>query len=88
MLHQFYIIEIKQYPNGEYEHNVQWAYDEDQDTAQRKAEAKAYELLQAAALSETATHSVTVLSDEGFRVMGKCYHNIVNTRREVRFDEE
>ena len=76
-MYQFYIIEIKQYPNGEYEHTVNWEYDTNQDLAQRKAEAKAYELLQGAALSETVTHSVTVLSDEGFKIMGKCYHNIV-----------
>lgn len=76
MLYQFYVIEIKKTAAGEYEHNVFWAYDENLDLAQRKAEAKAYELLQVAALSETQTHSVTVLSDEGFVVFNKCYHNV------------
>lgn len=79
MLHQFYIIEIKQYPNGEYEHNLYWEYDQNIDTAQRKAESKAHDLLSVAALSETVTHSVTVLSDEGFKGLGQCYHNIPRT---------
>lgn len=75
-MYQFYIIEIKKYPNGEYEHNVDWAYDANPDLAQRKAESKAYDLLKAAALSETTTHSVAVMSDEGFTVLNKCYHNV------------
>lgn len=75
-MYQFYIIEIKKFPSGEYEHNVDWAFDEDQDLAQRKAESKAYDKLKAAALSETTTHSVTVTSDEGFSVLNKSYHNI------------
>lgn len=79
MLHQFYVIEIKQYPNGEYEHSLSWEYDEDNDLARRKAESKAYDLLKSAALSQTVTHSVTVLSDEGFTGLTKCYHNIPRT---------
>lgn len=75
-MYQFYILEIKKFSNGEYEHNVDWAFDEDQDLAQRKAESKAYDMLKAAALSETTTHSVTVMSDEGFSVLNKSYHNI------------
>lgn len=81
-MYQFYIIEIKKNTNGEYEHNVYWAWDADQDLAQRKAESKAFELLTAAALSETLTHSVTVLSDEGFKVMNKAYHNVVPSGEE------
>lgn len=76
-MYQFYIIEVKKYQSGEYEHNVLWAWDQDQDKAQRKAESSAFELLKDAALSETITHSVTVFSDEGFPVMSKCYHNII-----------
>lgn len=75
-MYQFYVIEIKKFPSGDYEHNVDWAFDEDQDLAQRKAESKAYKILESAALSETTTHSVTVMSDEGFSVLNKCYHNV------------
>lgn len=74
-MYQYYIIEIKK-TNGEYEHNVLWAFDADQDTARRKAESKAHELLAVAALSETTIHSVTVLSDQGFTLMNKCYQNV------------
>lgn len=79
MLYQFYIIEIKQYPNGEYEHQLYWEYDTDRDLARRKAESKAYDLLKSAALSQTVTHSVTVLSDDGLSCLGKCYHNLPRT---------
>ena len=78
-MYQFYIIEIRKNVNGEYEHNVRWAFDANLDLARRKAEAIAYELLMVAALSETITHSVTVLSDEGFVVFNKCYHNVQPT---------
>lgn len=76
-MYQYYIIEIRKYPNGEYEHYVYWAYDEDPDVARRKAESKAYELLKDAALSQTSIHSVTVLSDDGFSIMSKNYRNNV-----------
>lgn len=55
---------------------MEWTYDVNPDLAQRKAESKAYDMLKAAALSETITHSVTVMSDEGFTVLNKCYHNV------------
>ena len=40
MVTQFYIVEVQQNPQGEYGHLVHWAYDEDPDLAQRKAESK------------------------------------------------
>lgn len=74
-MYQYYIIEIKKLPNGEYEHNVFWEYDADQQAAQRKAESKGYDLLSKAALSNTVLHSVTVLSDDGFTVLSRSYRN-------------
>ena len=76
-MYQFYIIEIRKLPNGEYEHEVFWEWDDDKQVAQRKAESKAYDLLSKAALSETVIHSVTVLSDDGYQVMTKNYRNNV-----------
>jgi len=73
---QYYVIEIIKDAQGQYSHNVHWTFDESADKARRKAESKAYELLSAASLSETKVHSVTVLSDDGFLVMSKCYKNI------------
>ena len=72
---QYYIIEILKNENG-YGHNVSWAFDADRDLARRKAEARAYELLAEAAVDETYLHSVTVLADDGFEVMSKCYRNV------------
>ena len=45
MLFQNYIAEIKRYHNGEFEHNVFWAWDEDEDKARLKAESKYHEIL-------------------------------------------
>lgn len=75
---QYYIIEIQQYPNGEYGHLVHYAYDEDPDKARLKAEAKYHEILSYAAVSETKKHSAVILSDESFPVLYQCYkHNVV-----------
>lgn len=76
-MYQYYIIEIKKFSNGEYEHNVFWQYDDNERIAQRKAESKAFELLANAALSQTVVHSVTVLSDDGFTVFTRNYRNNV-----------
>ena len=47
---QYYIVEIKMV-NGEFEHQVHWAYDADATTARLKAESKYHEVLAAAAVS-------------------------------------
>lgn len=80
MVTQFYIVEVQQNPQGEYGHLVHWAYDEDPDLAQRKAESKYYEVLTAAAISNTITHSAILFSTEGFPLQHKCYHNIKNVQ--------
>lgn len=79
---QFYIIEIKEV-NGEYEHEVSWAYDEDTDKARLKGESLYYAKLSAAAVSEFAQHSVTLISDEGFPVMNQCYKHEIVPEEEV-----
>ena len=76
MVTQFYIVEIQQNPQGEYAHLVHWVWDEDPDLAQRKAESKYYEVMTAAALSNTMTHSAILFSTEGFPMMHGFYHNI------------
>lgn len=76
MVTQFYIVEVQQNLQGEYAHLVHWAWDEDPDLAQRKAESKYYEILTAAALSNTMSHSAILFSAEGFPLEHKCYHNI------------
>ena len=74
---QFYIVEIKQFPNGEYEHQVHYAWDEDATKAQLKAESKYHEVLATAAVSNTKTHSAILFSTEGFPILNQCYKHDV-----------
>ena len=80
---QFYIYEIKQLPNGEFEDNREWAYDEDPDKARLKGESIFYEKLSEASVSNYAKHSVILVSDEGFPVMNKCYKHEVQPESEL-----
>lgn len=73
---QYYILEIVKAPETGYSHNVFWTFDADKDLARRKAEAKAYEILQVAAVDQNYLHSVTVLADDGFQIMSKVYRNV------------
>ena len=75
-MYQYYILEIIKAPETGYSHNVFWTFDADKDLAKRKAEAKAYELLQVAAVDANYLHSVTVLADDGFQIMSKVYRNV------------
>lgn len=72
---QYYIIEIQKYFNGEYGHLVHWAFDADADIARQKAESKYHTVLAAAAISNTAMHSATIISSEGVPLMNQCYHH-------------
>lgn len=74
---QFYIVEIQQYANGDYGHIVHFAYDADPEKARLKGEAKYYEVLAAAAISELPTHSAIMFSTEGFPIMHQCYKHTV-----------
>jgi len=80
---QFYIVEIQQYANGEYGHLVHYAYDEDPDKARLKAESKYHEVLSAAAVSNTKSHSAILFSTEGFPVMHQCYKHEVTPEPEL-----
>ena len=70
---QNYVVEIKQFHNGEFEHNVFWLYDADADKAMLKAESKFHEILAAAALSDTAAHAAILFTSEGFPMKHECY---------------
>ena len=84
---QYYILEIIKAPTTGYSHNVFWTFDADKDLARRKAEAKAYELLQVAAVDANYLHSVTVLADDGFQIMSKCYRNVPEPQPEPEPDQ-
>lgn len=72
-MNQYYVIEIQQYANGEYGHLVHVAYDNDPDMARLKGDAKYYEVLSAAAISNLPSHAAILIGSDGFPVMNKCY---------------
>lgn len=78
-MNQYYIIEIQQYANGEYGHQVHFAYDEDASKARLKAESKYHEVLAAAAVSELQSHAATLLTADGRVIMNQCYKHTLPT---------
>ena len=72
-VYQYYVVEIQCNAAGEYSHIVHYAWDTDPDVARRKGEAKFYEVLSAAALSNLAVHSAILFSTEGVPIDHRCY---------------
>lgn len=72
-MYQYYIVEIQQYPSGEFGHLVHYAFDEDQSKARLKGDRKYYEVLSAAAVSGLPSHAAIMFSTEGFPIMNQCY---------------
>lgn len=87
MVTQFYIVEIRQYPSGEYEHTVHYAWDEDPDKARLKGESKYHEVLAEAAVSNTLSHAAIMFSTEGFPVHNECYKHTVTVAEEPIAEE-
>ena len=65
----FFIIEIQKNHDGTAAHLMQTAETRD------AAEAKFHGILQYAAMSSLAAHSVVILSDEGHLVKRECYYH-------------
>lgn len=74
-MYQNYVVEIKQYHSGEFEHQIYWLWDEDETIAMRKAEAKYHSVLADACLSNTKKHSAILFTSEGFCMMNQCYEH-------------
>lgn len=87
-MYQFYVVEIQQYANGTFGHLVHYAYDEDADVARRKGEAKYYEVLSAAALSEIPQHAAILFNAEGFPIMHQCYHKTISPPEQEQVEDE
>lgn len=87
MVYQFYIMEIQQYPNGEYGDLKHFVWDADLDKAQLKAESKYHEVLAAAAISNTMSHAAILFSSEGFPLMHQCYKHTVTPEAEPEAEE-
>ena len=73
MVYQYYIIEIKRDVNGELEHQVHWAFDENREQAWLKGESKYLEVLSRAAISEHETHGAIVVDAECTPLEHKVY---------------
>lgn len=74
-MYQFYTVEIKKNSAGEFEHDINWFWDESETKAQLKGEAKFHEILSRAATSEYAEHAAILFSSKGNRIMDKCYYH-------------
>lgn len=74
-MYQNYVAEVKKYFNGEYEHEMHWAYDEDADICMLKTEQIYYRILDEATMSNTASHAAIMFTGEGFYIDSKCYHH-------------
>ena len=65
----YYIIEIQQYKDGTYGHQVHWAQTRNQ------GESKYHEVLAAAAVSDLPSHSATLIDSRGLVIMNWCYEH-------------
>lgn len=74
-MYQYYTVEVKKTQSGEFEHDVRWHYDENQEKARLKGEAKFHEILARAAVSDYAEHSAILFASTGNRIMDKCYYH-------------
>lgn len=85
-MYQFYTAEIIKTQSGEFEHDIKWHWDEDEQKAQLKGEAKFHEILSRAAISTHAEHAAILFSSRGNRIMDKCYYHPSKTGEEVIFN--
>ncbi len=72
-MYQYYVFIVTKTAEGEYAHDVRWAFDEDSKQARQKAESLYYSILSQAAVSNYAQHSVTLLNDLGVPIMNQSY---------------
>ena len=72
-MYQYYIFIATKTQDGEYAHDVKWAWDADRTAAIAKAESLYYSCLSTAAVSTYAMHSVTLISDKGEYMMSRCF---------------
>ena len=71
-MYQYYIFIVRKDKNGEYSHDVKWAYDADETKAKAKGYSVYYDTLSAAELEETAFTTAALISDVGAVLECKC----------------
>lgn len=81
---QFWIIEVKQLPSGEYEHTVRWAFDADADTALVKAKAVFHGIFSAEDELNLRQHTAVIIDAEGNEIDREC---IVHSTYTVAVEE-
>lgn len=74
-MYQYYTAEITKDSNGEFAHDIKWHWDEDQEKAQLKGEAKFHEICSRAAVSDYVEHAAILFASTGNRIMDKCYYH-------------
>ena len=74
-MYQFYTAEIRKNQSGEFEHDINYFWDENETKAQLKGEAKFHEILSRAATSTYVEHAAILFSSRGNRIMDKCYYH-------------
>ena len=74
-MYQYYVTELRKLQNGEFEHYNHFAWDEDQDTARLKGEAKYHEVLAAAAVSEYLEHGAILMASDCTPILYQCYRH-------------
>ena len=74
-MYQYYVTEVRKTHGGEYEHENYWAYDEDQQKARLKGEAKFHEVLARAAVSTFAEHGAILFSSTCYPLMHAYYEH-------------
>lgn len=82
-MYQFYTAEIRKNQSGEFEHDINYFWDENETKAQLKGEAKFHEILSRAATSTYVEHAAILFSSRGNRIMDKCYRHAPETGAEV-----
>lgn len=82
-MYQFYTAEIRKNQSGEFEHDINYFWDENETKAQLKGEAKFHEILSRAAVSDYAEHAAILFSSRGNRIMDKCYRHAPENGAEV-----
>lgn len=87
-MYQNYVVEIKQFHNGEFEHQTYWLWDDDPIIAMHKAESKYHTVLAEACLSDTAKHSAILFTSDGFPVMNQCYEHQPEPEPEPEGEQE
>ena len=74
---QYYVLELQKYANGEFGHQVHFAYDANHDLARRKGDSKYYHILSEAAQSGIPEHAAILVASNCFPLNNWCYEAVV-----------